>query len=103
MNLRAASRTRTRLIEFYASNQHFLADLSSAEDTLRWELIFVHFFGEMPQHDPTKSVPSYYRPGSTDPRWDDLFFKQHALTVHRKLLERHARTNFLMLRIKEAA
>lgn len=68
-----------------------------------WEVIFNYFFGEMPVDREPRTVPAYYRQGSTDPRWDILFFTWHGLSLHRKLVHQYRRGFLLFDKTREAA
>ncbi len=68
---------RAGLLELFTNRPNLLQTLSvepSRPDM--WEEIFLFFFKEYPIDDENKDVPTYWRPGSTDPRWDTLLRKE---------------------------
>jgi hypothetical protein len=68
--------TRTRLIQFFMERPLLLKQIMLEPSHVEvWEEIFFFFFGSYPHDDGSKQVPVYWRPGSTDPRWDTLLFK----------------------------
>lgn len=69
--------THARLMQFFATHQEQFEKLYREPCHVEvWEEIFHHFFGDYPQDDMTKEHPTYWRAGSTDPRWDTLLFKE---------------------------
>jgi hypothetical protein len=104
INFSVARKTRRTLLQFYERNPHYIELLTTDPDnSVMWEMIFGHFFGSMPRDPQPRTVPSYYRLGSTDPRWDTLFFNMHGLSLHRKLVRQHARMNLFSHSNREAA
>jgi hypothetical protein len=104
INFSVARQTRRKLIEYYEEYPEDISLLKTDSDNLvMWEMIFVHFFGEMPIDVCPRTVPDYYRVGSTDPRWDILFFNMYALSLHRKLVKKHHRLNIFKRKQLEAA
>ena len=96
--------TRKKLISFFKQNPRFVSCLDGDYDNLEmWEAIFKHFFNATPVHDRSRDVPSYYRAGSTDPRWDELFHKKGALTMHHRIVDQHRKKKLFFSLTLEAA
>lgn len=70
--------TYARLIHFFTKKPQLVSLILEEQSHVEvWEEIFFFFFGEFPKDDVTRVVPSYWRTGSTDPRWDTLLFKEN--------------------------
>ena len=80
--------TLIQLILFFSKNQDALPLIvQSPSDSDVWERIFVFFYGELPIQVPSESYPLQRRPGSTDPRWDELLHGKKAIRAMNLFLQ----------------
>jgi hypothetical protein len=100
--MRTETQTLAQLKLFFIANPHRLALIIEQPSHVEvWEEIFLFIFGEQPKDDTTKVIPSYWRPGSTDPRWDTLIHTGGALRAMCAFLEEYKRS--IIPPCKEAA
>lgn len=98
--------TTSRLFHFFNQYPLHLSTIMAEPSNLEvWEQIFIFFFGEAPVDDSKRVVPDYWRPGSTDPRWDTLLFKANmgAMCALNTLVEGWRNGNIQLPSHKEAA
>ncbi|MBP9843241.1 MAG: hypothetical protein KBC62_04545 [Candidatus Pacebacteria bacterium] len=98
--------TSARLVQFFNQNPSLTSLIISEPSNLEiWESIFVFIFGEIPHDDFGRTVPSYWRQGSTDPRWDILLYKENmgAMRALNTLIQGWKNGNVPLPSHKEAA
>ena len=87
--MRIERKTLLQLVLFFSKNQDALPVIAQCpSDPEVWEKIFVFYYGEPPVHTVSESYPLKRRPGSTDPRWDELLHKRRALQAMSLYLRR---------------
>lgn len=75
--------TYARLIHFFTERPTRIDTIVAEPSQVEvWEEIFFFFFGEKPIDNQHQSHPAYWRPGSTDPRWDILLYKENMGAMH---------------------
>lgn len=68
--------------------------LKSSSDVEAWEVIFRSVYNDWPVDSSEKEHPLTRRPGSTDPRWDELLHTNSAMRIVNQLLaEERAKIN----------